>query len=40
VVLVAKNLLASAGDLRHQFSPWVRKIPWKRAQQPIPVFLA
>ena len=25
---------------RHQFTPWVRKIAWKRAQQPIPVFLA
>ena len=21
------------------FSPWVRKIPWRRAWQPIPVFL-
>ena len=24
---------------RHRFSPWVRKIPWRRAQQPTPVFL-
>ena len=24
---------------RHGFSPWVRKIPWKRARQPTPVFL-
>ena len=27
---------------RHErcgFSPWVRKIPWQRAWQPIPVFL-
>ena len=24
---------------RHGFDPWVRKIPWKRACQPIPVFL-
>jgi len=24
---------------RHRFSPWVRKIPWRRAQQPAPVFL-
>jgi len=24
---------------RHQFDPWVRKIPWRRAQQPTPVFL-
>ena len=21
------------------FDPWVRKIPWKRTQQPMPVFL-
>ena len=31
-----KNLPASAGDL---FDPWVRKIPWGRKWQPIPVFL-
>ena len=24
---------------RHRFSPWVGKIPWRRAQQPTPVFL-
>ena len=24
---------------RHGFDPWVRKIPWRRAWQPIPVFL-
>ena len=24
---------------RHRFNPWVRKIPWKREWQPIPVFL-
>ena len=24
---------------RHRFDPWVRKIPWKRAWQPSPVFL-
>ena len=24
---------------RHRFNPWVRKIPWRRAQQPMPVFL-
>ena len=24
---------------RHKFDPWVRKIPWRRAQQPTPVFL-
>ena len=24
---------------RHRFDPWVRKIPWRRAWQPTPVFL-
>ena len=24
---------------RRGFDPWVRKIPWRRAWQPIPVFL-
>ena len=24
---------------RHGFDPWVRKIPWRRARQPTPVFL-
>ena len=24
---------------RHVFDPWVRKIPWRRAWQPTPVFL-
>ena len=24
---------------RHRFNPWVRKIPWRKAQQPTPVFL-
>ena len=24
---------------RHRLDPWVRKIPWRRAWQPIPVFL-
>ena len=24
---------------RHEFNPWVRKIPWRRAWQPTPVFL-
>ena len=24
---------------RHGFDPWVGKIPWRRAQQPILVFL-
>ena len=25
---------------RHGFDPWVRKIPWKRKQQPTPVLLS
>ena len=24
---------------RHGFDPWVRKIPWRRKWQPVPVFL-
>ena len=24
---------------RRRFSPWVRKVPWRRARQPTPVFL-
>ena len=31
-----KELLASAGDV--EFDLWVRKIPWRRAWQPTPVF--
>ena len=25
--------------MRHGFDPWVRRIPWRRAWQPTPVFL-
>jgi len=39
MVLMVKNLPASAGDMRHGFDPWVRKIPWRREWQPTPVFL-
>ena len=40
VALVVKNLPASAGICkRHRFDSWVRKIPWRRAWQPTPVFL-
>ena len=44
VVLVEKKkkttYLPSARDVkRHRFHPWVRKIPWRRAWQPTPVFL-
>ena len=34
MALVVKNPPANAGDLRE-----FRKIPWRRAQQPTPVFL-
>ena len=37
VVLVVKH--NDAGDMRCWFDPWVRKIPWRRAWQPIPVSL-
>ena len=37
---MVKNTPANAGDLRRcGFNPWVGKIPWRRAQQPTPVFL-
>ena len=38
---MVKNLPANAGAVRDsaEFDPWVGKIPWSRAQQPIPVFL-
>ena len=31
--------LQSRRHRRYRFNPWVRKITWKRARQPIPVFL-
>ena len=40
MALVVKNLLANAGDFkRRTFDPWAGKIPWRRAQQPTPVFM-
>ena len=37
---MVKNPPAKAGGTeRCEFDPWVRKIPWRRAWQPIPVFL-
>jgi len=39
VVLVVQNPPAKARDMRHGFNTWVGKIPWRRAQQPTPVFL-
>ena len=38
-VLVVKNPTAGAGDVRCWFDPWVGKVPWRRARQPILVFL-
>ena len=51
MALVVKNQPANAGDYekrrfekhgfeKHGLDPWVRKIPWRRAWQPSPVFLA
>ena len=42
VVLVVKNLPASAGDIKDMGSipgSGGRKVPWRRARQPTPVFL-
>ena len=39
MALVVKNLPANAGDVRCGFHPWLGKIPWRRAWQPILVFL-
>ena len=38
---MVKNLPANAGNLRDVglICVWVRKIPWRRAQKPISVFL-
>ena len=37
---MVKNLPANAGHIRDKGSmPGVRKIPWRRAWQPTPVFL-
>ena len=35
MVQVVKNLPANAGDIRDGFNPWVGKIPWRRAWQPL-----
>ena len=41
MVLEVKNPHASTGNIREGrgFDPWVRKVPWRRKWQPIPVFL-
>ena len=38
-MLLVQNPPANAGDIRLEFVPWVRKIPWRTAWQPTPVFL-
>ena len=39
MALVVKNRPANAVHKRLGFDPCVGKIPWRRAQQPTPVFL-
>ena len=40
MVLVIKNPYTNAGrHWRRQFDPWIGKIPWRSAWQPIAVFL-
>ena len=39
VALVVKNCLPLQETSRCWFDPWVRKIPWRRAWQPTPLFL-
>ena len=39
VVPAVKNLPANAGNLSRRFNPWVRKMPWRRTQQPTLTFL-
>ena len=37
---MVKGSSANAGDFkRHRFNPRIRKIPWRRAWKPAPVFL-
>ena len=35
VVLMGKILLATAGDMRPRFYPWVGKVPWRRKRPPL-----
>ena len=39
-LLSTKNPPAVQVTQEMEFSPWARKIPWKRAWQPIPIFLS
>ena len=34
-----KNAPVDAGDMRHRFDPWARKMPWSRHSNPLPGFL-
>ena len=36
---MVKNPLVDAGDMRHEFNPWVRNIPWGMKWQPTPISL-
>ena len=38
-MLEVKKLCQCRRHKRWEFDPWVRKIPWRRALLPIPVFL-
>ena len=35
-----KEPACQAGDIRHEFHPSVRRIPWRKAWQPTAVFLS
>ena len=37
--MVKKPTCQCRRNKRLEFDPWVGKIPWRRAQQPTPVFL-
>ena len=39
IVSLFTSLVAQRVKRRPGFNPWVRKIPWRRKWQPIPVFL-
>ena len=39
VLRTSKDLPAMQEKQETRFDPWVGKIPWRRAWQPIPVFL-
>ena len=38
MIQMVKNLVAMQFALQTGFDPWVGKIPWRRARQPIPIF--